>query len=171
MCAQAPTHARAASSPRPLGPYFESSLPPRKPSLPLEAQWLPLPTLCVTHRDSPQPGCGPDLLEVSPLQSCLKQEFPSPGMSRTSPPVGQLTRALRAQMLGSSSLLLQPRVGLGGPPRSAASPGFPDAQGGAPSRPWAATGGDGSSTALLPPRPCGGPASGPRAETRDPRQV
>ena len=132
VCAQAPPHARAASSPRPLGPYFECSLPPRKPSLRLEAQWLPLPTLCVTHRDSPQPRCGPDLLEVSPLQSCLKQEFPSPGMPRTSPPVRQLTRAPRARMPGSSSLLPQPRVGLGGPPRSAASPGFPDAQGARP---------------------------------------
>lgn len=125
-------HARAASSPRPLGPYFESSLPPRKPGLRLEAQWLPLPTLCVTHRGSPLPRCGPDLLEVSPLQSCLKQEFPSPGMPRTSPPVRQLTRAPRARMPGSSSLLPQPRVGLGGPPRSAASPGFPDVQGARP---------------------------------------
>ena len=134
VCVQALTHARAASSPRPLGPYFESSLPPRKPNgkpmgLPLEAQRLPLPTLCVSHRDSPQPGCGPDHLEVSPLQSCRKQELPTQGMSRMSPPVGQLSRSLRAQMPGSSYLLPQPRVGLGGPPRSAASPGFPDAQG------------------------------------------
>lgn len=135
VCAYRHSHTRA-QRPRP-GPSVLILSPPShqgnqvgKPmGLPLEAQRLPLPTLCVSHRDSPQPGCGPDHLEVSPLQSCRKQEFPTQGMSRMSPPVGQLSRSLRAQMPGSSYLLPQPRVGLGGPPRSAASPGFPDAQG------------------------------------------
>ena len=129
MCAYRHPHTRAQRPPP--GPSVLILSPPshqgnqvgKQTGLPLETQWLPLPTLCVSHRDSPQAGCGPDHLEVSPLQSCLKQEFPTQGMSRTSPPVGQLTRALKAQMPGSTSLLPQPRLGLGGPPRSGASPG------------------------------------------------
>ena len=124
-----------------------SDLPPRKPRgkanrSPPEAQSLPLPTLCVSGPDSSQPGFGPDHLEVSPPQSCLNQEreFPSQGMSRASPPLGRLTRALRTQTPGSSlpslpALFTEPRRGRLAPPRSLsrrAAAGFPDAQGARP---------------------------------------
>lgn len=176
MCAYRHSHTRA-QRPRP-GPSVLILSPPshqgnqvgKQMGLPLEAQRLPLPTLCVSHRDSPQPGCGRTTWKFPHCRAVESKNFPPKGC----PACHRLWAANpRPQSPDAGLQLPSPaapsRARRPAPQRSLSR--VPGRAGGAPSRPWAATGGDGSSTALLPPRPCGGPASGPRAERQDPRAV
>lgn len=86
-------------------------------------------------------------------------------MSCASAALWRLPRVLGAAAPGSSLSSLAaliPKLGAEGgrlaPPGAAT--GFRDSQGTHPPQPWATTGQNGASTALLPPSLCGGPSSG-----------